>query len=468
MSYRPLGNLQQLPTAALTAGAAAQLRQQATSPVVQAAAQRALSTINVAEVVGAAKDDPFFPKVCQQLDRYVPVPSTIPAGVAMVRAWPIVKARQNEVDRYLDFLTDVQNRRWRLPNSLINLWMENPSYFQDLIMLAAGWIPEGENTSFTRGTLWIAVSYTKPKSKSDADRLVRVLNRYAKGHAGISDSEMPDVGAPALAPNQNDEGLLQGAYRSALAMGEFAAFIRTTFTLGSVARPSKEIAAPIRDRAAKVARAAAVLQQVPGLPATIGAVVAQAKQVEPVQGQLMLDNLLTVLRDAKSALLAGEAAAPAVVQDGVAVRDRTLGQMREAILSQARDYINRNVPFQIAREFVRCWTLAQAWRSLKNQIDALLSDLVAGILGAQTLLSQKAAIAAAVRSLDEMIEKVEFEKSQLPLEWWQRTKGGLPVWGWAGVGAVAFVGGAVALRRFRKKRVKPNRRRRRRSSRRRS
>lgn len=62
-------------------------------------------------------------------------------------------------------------------------------------------------------------------------------------------------------------------------------------------------------------------------------------------------------------------------------------------------------------------------------------------------------VATALAAYGAALEQLYFIKSQIPLPWWQRRFGPIPVWGWGAIGVTGFLGGAVTLRRRRKKRL---------------
>jgi hypothetical protein len=93
----------------------------------------------------------------------------------------------------------------------------------------------------------------------------------------------------------------------------------------------------------------------------------------------------------------------------------------------------------------------QVWpRRLLDQLPPLQ-----GAIQAYASLNPQAG--AAIGRYQEAIALVDEIESQLDLPWWAKDLGPLPVWGWSAIGLTAFVGGAVYIRKKRKKRVKPNR-----------
>jgi hypothetical protein len=59
----------------------------------------------------------------------------------------------------------------------------------------------------------------------------------------------------------------------------------------------------------------------------------------------------------------------------------------------------------------------------------------------------------ALAGYEATLRRLYHIRSLIPLPWWQRKFGPLPVWGWGAIGATGFLGGAVALRKRRKKQL---------------
>jgi hypothetical protein len=69
-------------------------------------------------------------------------------------------------------------------------------------------------------------------------------------------------------------------------------------------------------------------------------------------------------------------------------------------------------------------------------------------------------IPQAIADYQAALERLLFIKSQIPMPWWQRRFGPLPVWTWGLIGTGAFLGSAYGVRRrIKRKRPKKNRRR---------
>lgn len=431
--------------------------------------------------------DPFFPPSCAHLKRYRLPPSTIQADTIVVKAWPFTKASATQVNAMLDYLTKPvrgrdevrQARNLRAFPAVINqAWMRglnysggSPTSARLLRVFSAGWIPDTEsNQSVTRGTFWIAFSLGAPRSRGWYDQQMRAFKRQAMQAAGIisptlQNTLMPNVSGLAMAEggyNVTSEQLREGAYKSALSSGEFGAFIRTTFTMPRIAKTSSQIAQPIEARAKKVRDAMSAVNQVGNIASGVGAVIGQAHANPDVAaGVQMLVATRREVENVKAMIVAGVEAVPGVIADGQRIESDILRQMRSQILAAAEASIRRGIGFSIARDYVRCWTLQQARRSLGRQIDSLLGILAAGIAAAQQLKANMGLVRQRLGELQEIIERLKKEERELPLSPWQRTTMGLPNWSWAALGAVAFVGGAFGLRRLRKKKPKKNRRSRR-------
>lgn len=459
-----------------------------------ALAPAAASVSAPAAAPGSAPVDagnPFFPPACAHLQNYVALPATVPANRIVVKAWPLTKASTTQINKMLDYLTKpvrgrdepAAARRMRaFPEAINKAWMRgllyhgaapgSPTPATLMRVFSAGWVPDPESSpSITKGTFWIALSMGMSLSKHWFDQQLRSFQRQAMDYAGITSRTlqrqlMANIALPVLAEggyNVTADQLKAAAYKSALGAGQFAAFIRTTFSMPHVNKSSRDLARPIEARAKKVVDALAAVGQVENIASGVGAVIGQAReQPDVAAGVQMLVATRREVENVKTLINSGVAAADSVISEGQRIRTQTLGEMKRRILASAEERIRRNIKFTIAREYVRCQTLSQAWRSLGRQFESLLSILMAGVTAAGQLKTMGPQVGAANVVLDDLIERLKKAERELPLSPWLRTTLGVPHWGWAAGGVVALLGGAVGIRRMRKKkRVKKNRRRRR-------
>lgn len=508
----------------MTYSGVGQISLQLSPAALQQALQHAAKTLPVMTLSAAAATsalsqpssrDPFYPAVCDTLQRYQLPPSTIPARTVVVKAWPITKASQSVVDKMLDYFTrpyvgpregsvaaqraaqkavqGIFARSEELafpPLAVVRAWMDGLLVHTSsggsrvatpasmMRVLAAGWIAApSSDASTTRGTFWVALSMDRAMTRGWYTQQLQLWKRFAMDYAGVESTteqnrQMPNISGLALADGGDEVSqtqLLQGAYKSALSTGEFAAFVRTTFAMPRVGKTSRDLAQPIEAKSRRVAEALAALNQVPSIVRSVGTVIGQAKsQDDPSVGVRMLAATRAQVQQVREAIKSGALAAPEVIAEGRRIETDTLVSMRRNILASAEAEIQKDVNFEIARDYVRCWTLTQARRQLTRQIDSLLSALMMGVAAANQLVQSVPRIREADKILDDLIERLKKEERELPLPGWQRTTLGVPNWGWGAVGAVAFVGGAFQIRRIRKRSPKKNRRRRRTTRRRRS
>lgn len=424
--------------------------------------------------------DPFSPPACAHLKRYRPPPATVPGNTVIVKSWPFTKASMTQVNAMLDYLTKPVRGRGEpaaarsmraFPVAVNRLWMASPTLAGQMRIFSAGWVPDPESSSsVTIGTFWIALSLSVSKPKGWYDQQLRAFKREAMEAAGIfgtvqQNRLMANVSGTAVAGtgmNITADQLKEGAYKSALSSGEFGAFVRTTFAMPRISKTSSQIAAPIVTRAKKARDAYAVLESVGAISSGVGAVISQAYALpDPAAGVQLLVATRAQVEGAKAAIQAGVAAVPGVIADGLRIKDGILRQMSTQILAAARASITNRIGFTIAREYVMCWTLAQARRALGRQIDALLGTLIAGIQAAQRLKANASQVNLGIEQLDDLIDDLKKAERELPLSSWQRTTLGIPHWGWAAVGVVTFLGGAVGVAKLKKKKKKPKKNRRR-------
>jgi hypothetical protein len=444
------------------------------APALQEAAREAILAPSA-----PPPDDPFFPPACAHLKRFVPAPSTVPADAVIVVSWPLVKASAAQVTGMLKYLTvpvrpareSSETRSLKAFPAYVNqLWMQDRAIAEKMRILSAGWVPDPESRQdLTRGTFWIALSMSSPQSKGWFTQRLKLIKRQAMAHVGIADTVqqnllMADGSAPALAEGGygiTEEQLREGAYMSALSMGEFAGFIRTVTQMPAIARSSTDISRPIEAQAKQVTDAMAALGQVPAIGSAVGAAITQAYAQEDVAvGLQVLAATRQQVERVKQVIAAGVQVAPIVFTQAQRIRGEVLGEMRRAILAGAEASIQSGIGFSIARDYVRCWTLSESYRHLKGHIDTLLRSVVAGIAAASRLLDSAPQIKKADEALDRLIRDLRKAEVELPKGEWERTTLGIPRWGWGAAGVVAFIGGAVGLRRLRKKRApKKNRRR---------
>jgi hypothetical protein len=157
-----------------------------------------------------------------------------------------------------------------------------------------------------------------------------------------------------------------------------------------------------------------------------------------------IDDALRVGPEVQAKATAALAGVPVFVRAAVAATHGRITE-REPI---KRQYMECRI-WEWANEKVQ--PLQTRFRNERDQAPRLLALLQANAEAA------RAALEAALQQIDEIATRVE----DILGPWWGRPLGPLPVWAWGAIGVTAFLGGAGALRRARKKRPRKNRARRR-------
>jgi hypothetical protein len=103
------------------------------------------------------------------------------------------------------------------------------------------------------------------------------------------------------------------------------------------------------------------------------------------------------------------------------------------------------------RRSMECAAIRKARREQETypeRLAVMAETLAAGAVAWAAKRPQADAALATYRALDAYLQEVE---RQIPLAWWAKPLGPLPVWGWGAVGVATFFGGAVMVRRSRKR-----------------
>jgi len=435
----------------------------------------------------------FVPKVCESLQRYERPPATIPAGSVLTMAYPFVTASDAQVNAIIAALLLVGSpnrpsglgavesvasgvgRVQRFSPVLEDYWWKYPDMARKLTLLAAGWMPDGEGSRVTRGTLWVATAWDSSVLSLAAERQTRYLKGVAVAIAGVSPEAtlVAEVAAAfAASPGQvSEESLKRGAFRSSIAGLEFATLVQNMVRMPAIRKSSSDIAAPLKNGAAQVSAAQVAVAQVPGIPATVAAAIASVQVGDPVAGQAQLQRVRSVLVATRGTITAGVGAVTGVISGGKVIRENFLTEMRQALIAQANEQIRgfrEDLKWHTANEYYRCLTLQEGYRSLQVQVGELLTGVTAALEAATSLIHNANDVRGAIAILDEQIELIDEAIRELPLSFWQRTTLGVPRWGLAaGGGTVAFLGLALGARAVVKKKrraqgsaPKKNRRRR--------
>lgn len=103
------------------------------------------------------------------------------------------------------------------------------------------------------------------------------------------------------------------------------------------------------------------------------------------------------------------------------------------------------------RRSMECAAIRKARREQETypeRLGRMAEILAAGATSWASKRPQADAALRAYRELDAYLAEIE---RQIPLAWWAKPLGPLPVWGWGAVGVGTFFGGAFMVRRSRKK-----------------
>jgi hypothetical protein len=164
-----------------------------------------------------------------------------------------------------------------------------------------------------------------------------------------------------------------------------------------------------------------------------------------------LQGAYDVINQIVSGIKAGVGAAPSIAGFAANARTEIAADLRKKVLDTNAVAISRAGRFELVREYARCDLLQRAKRTYETQIRSLIAELEGAVGNAQWLLNHRTEIDTALASYQSMLTRLEDAMEQVPLGFWLRRRFGLPTWGWAALGGVAFVGGAFTLRRMRKK-----------------
>lgn len=124
-------------------------------------------------------------------------------------------------------------------------------------------------------------------------------------------------------------------------------------------------------------------------------------------------------------------------------------------LNDALDMVNRRMSgaTESQKLFSRCLLFKKANHEGRQWPDRLRATIPILENARRTAVASMWRVPGALAAYDDVLKRLIFIKNQIPLPWWQRRAGLLPIWGWGALGVTGFLGGAVALRQRRKKRL---------------
>ena len=181
---------------------------------------------------------------------------------------------------------------------------------------------------------------------------------------------------------------------------------------------------------------------------------------DPQAAYQVLKQLKTAFNESISQIRSAQAKLPEAPQAVAKLFDRvkkTGGEIEKG-LEEAKAKLNQRAPrldTELKRRFT-CKLYAKARNEQQVWPKRLLDQLppLQGAIQAYASLHPQAD--QAIARYQQAIAVADDIESQLDLPWWAKDFGPLPVWAWGALGVTTFVGGAVYLRKKRKK-VKPNR-----------
>jgi hypothetical protein len=518
MSYRALGSgiTTPLATAAIRPELAAGVRDVARSGGAVALPQLSPGAVQAVAAAQAMSLEPWY---CDAVMRtpFMPLPPEVPAGSVGVVAFPVVRfaGSASKIEQYLDlFIAPTVTAgappaptgalipspvltTAMLPGPALARWSTqyasgSPAAPADRRMalryFACGWVPETGTRATSRGLLWFAVAFDRavdgvrmgqllaalPRAASDlgagqtvgGHELVDPITRQAlQGFApsALSDIEVTTLGLTQLASSRDNAAVLAAVYASALSTAHLAGGLNTIFNPAEGQREAVTISRQIGESARKSREAHEIVQGLPEIETAVDTAIAQALGGPPVEGQGVIDRAEAAVRTALAKLEEGVRSAPSTIE----LAARADSELKPAIERMIREGADRVAASSNALSFslMKSYAVCSAYRSaaglierIKMQMDA---DIASSVEPARAILADRDRVTTAFTRLGRLLEKLTVAKEQLPLEWFQRTRYGLPVWGWGAAGAAVLVGGALTVRLLRKrKRVSPNRRRR--------
>lgn len=162
------------------------------------------------------------------------------------------------------------------------------------------------------------------------------------------------------------------------------------------------------------------------------------------------DRINELQRESERVFVAARAIVARNVMDDEEQRIRLeIATKLQGVLEKAKATGTRMRDQHVA-DWQACGAIKQANYALASALaplDGARQTLPQAKATAQQILQQyEGSVAAQMTELQQAIAAVEAE---IGLAWWERTRGGLPVFAWVGAGAVALTGGVIVYRRMR-------------------
>jgi hypothetical protein len=433
---------------------------------------RQLLSMDIKSLVMATRDPvsiSLVPRECAHLKDYTAPPTSIPANVPFVAAFPFTVATEAKAAEVLSNILGPGNTGGpALIDALVSFKVgeavsDTHPYKGAPTLVAAGWMRDPEAVqSLSTGTLWVALAVNQPIGSTSANRLLRRIAENAGKAAGfvVNKAGSPAIQtlliAVATATGPSDEQLQGAAVASAIGFAKFGTFVRMTLG-GAASRITRDSNAKVRDfenRGLAVQEAVQTIAGIAAIEQGVEQVVSVALNMpreQVTQAAQMLALVKVDLRRKKQRLMLGIESAQYIRDKASVATTEVAAEIRQEILSDAEAEIARGTPIGIMREYQRCAYLSFADRNLRTYLTRAETALANAQQAADTLLAagEQASQVAAV--LDQLVARVEWAEQQLPLSALQRTYFGLPGWGWAAIGGVVIVGGVAVAAKVKKR-----------------
>lgn len=339
------------------------------------------------------------------------------------------------------------------------------------VFLAAGFIRDAEVTqSVTRGYLWLAATWTSPMHVAEAKQLLKAIVRASVPatalwrQAGMQPGKIKDdfMGMPIESPNESDAALetaakesVVGIVQAANALAEVLATVLGSRTVSSSAVAMRN---EFRTVANKMTNSAVAVDTIRALAPRVASdtvsALSQPPEAQASAGAALLEARRT-LEASKRALLTGmQDARPVLATCAEEQSDRSplAKRLRDAVYDAARSTIDRRDTPTVAREYAKCSLWRRAQRQLDTELRGLSAEIQGACLIANGLVNNAAELASLISAADAAIGQIDYTVDQLRMDWWQRNYMGVPVMYWIAGGAVAVVGGGIAIRTIRRRR----------------
>jgi hypothetical protein len=434
-------------------GAAASTSAATSMATIPAAIASRLST-GTAATSGDPRDTVgIIPPECAAMSpQYRLPPDTIAPGQVFVVVYPFVPGDVAKIPEVLDLILGTTGGGGPALRSQL-------AAGRAFTFVAGGFIRDEKAVqSVTKGIVWIAVSPAAAKGRVALVRDTQIILNAAIAQAGLPASTVStNLQWPVLATAKSDTDLLKAVYEGAVAGADFTSFVRlgpTSITMGRQA-------GGVRSGFSEMARVANSAQQtivtVDTIAASVDAAISNALAMpreQAAQAIGMLEQVKAVVSQSLADLREGTRVAPSIITAAGPERENVLKEIRNAILRDAEGHISR-FPTEVGRDYWRCQVLKLASRDVGATVSSVDSALTAGVAAAQFLVDNSPAIAETIAKLEDALKRIDDAMAQVPMGWLYRKHLGLPGWGWAGIGGVTFIGGALGLRALRKRSKKP-------------